>query len=232
MSFFMTRGEPTVKPQARLYVGLDPASRVDYAGIVVNEPEGAGREMRHAVRHIERTRGLSYPLLAEKLRILIERLNGSVTVAVDSTGLGGPMMDYLRDAGLKARLVPITFTAGHETRHEGGAYFVPKRELISNLGLLLETSRLRLSKTMKHASVLQRELESFTQTLSASGRDSYSAPTGQHDDLLSALALSVWLAQREGSKGGWLWGSARHGPDGSADEDEPLSRYEDLRRSY
>ncbi len=218
--FFVVR-DPAMPPSPRRFVvGLDPASRIDYAGIAVVEPEGAGKTMTFAVRHVERLRGFAYPALAEKLKILLERLGGTSTLALDATGLGGPVTDFFREAGLKARIVPITSTGGREVRHEGGAFTVPKRELIGGLGLALETNRLKLSATMKTGDVLRRELESYTVKLADSGHESYSAPPGQHDDLISALALGAWLAQREGS-GGFRLETGRDS-----------SRWASLRRSY
>jgi hypothetical protein len=198
-------------------IGCDPASRVDFAGVVVNEPEGSGRTMIHTVRHIERMRGLTYPLLAQKLKILVERLQpderatlrrirpAEVVIALDATGAGIPIADMFREADLRARLVEISFTSGQETRQEGGggAYYVPKKTLIGGLGLVVETGRLVLAEGMKFADVLRREFESFTQTLSASGRSTFEAASGAHDDLLSALAMSVFLAEKEGGSGGW-----------------------------
>ena len=36
------------------------------------------------------------------------------------------------------------------------------------------------------------ELEAFRVTLTAKGRDTYAARSGEHDDLVLAVALAVW----------------------------------------
>src|ERR1700693_6168148 len=119
------RIEPIRGEGAKYVIGVDPASRVDFAGVVVNEPEGAGRQMVHRVRHVERIRGLTYPLLAQKLRILVERLQpdpratlrrlrpAEIVIALDATGAGIPITDIFREADLSARLVAITLTPGN-----------------------------------------------------------------------------------------------------------------------
>jgi hypothetical protein len=48
----------------------------------------------------------------------------------------------------------------------------------------------------RHAETLEREAAAFTMKLSASGHGSYNARSGEHDDLLLAVALPVWHAGR------------------------------------
>jgi hypothetical protein len=48
----------------------------------------------------------------------------------------------------------------------------------------------------RHAETLEQKAAAFTMKLSASGHGSYNARSGEHDDLLLAVALLVWQAGR------------------------------------
>ena len=54
----------------------------------------------------------------------------------------------------------------------------------------------RIARGLRHIEHLEKEAQAFTMKLSASGHDSYNARSGEHDDLLLAVALPVWHAAR------------------------------------
>ena len=55
-------------------------------------------------------------------------LDGSCHVAVDATGMGRPVVDLLRVAGLGATMLPATITGGAAESLSKGYYGAPKRD--------------------------------------------------------------------------------------------------------
>ena len=56
---------------------------------------------------------------------------------------------------------------------------------------------LKISSALHHAETLLRELEAMRMRITASGNNQYGAyGEGEHDDLVLALALAVWYAER------------------------------------
>ncbi len=198
----MNRAEPT----PTYFIGVDLAQRSDFTAVVVNEvTTSEGGERRHSIRHLERFRRVDYPSVVERLRTVAEALAGERALVLDSTGLGNVVLDYVRQARLPCRVLPVTITSGAEVRSEGGSYWTPKRDLVAALALGLETGRVKIAAGLRLAETLRRELENFRVTLSASGHDSYAAGGSGHDDLTVAAALAVWAAEREGSRGPFLF---------------------------
>jgi len=65
----------------------------------------------------------------------------------------------LRGAGLGCDVAAVTITGGErETELAGGAWNVPKRDLITGLQVLLERGELRIAGNLKGVGALVREL--------------------------------------------------------------------------
>ena len=74
---------------------------------------------------------------------------------------------------------------------------VPKQDLISGLQLALDRGHLRIAAGMRDAGRLTRELLDVRMQSREHGRVGYGAEgRGKHDDLVIALALAVWRAQK------------------------------------
>ena len=63
--------------------------------------------------------------------------------------------------------------------------------------ILVDTGRLRIAPALRYAEALREELKGFQVELSATGRDSYGAAAGLHDDLVIALSLAAREAARD-----------------------------------
>lgn len=212
-----------------LTIGVDLAQAFDYTGLVAlrhqPDPAGDSRATRYDAVMVERWRHRPYTLLPGLVRRAEEQVRRlvaheffaehgigidlwndvTVTLVVDASGVGAPVIDALNDAGLEP--VPIVITGGFTVnRREGGGYTVPKGDLVAAVQLLIEGRRLRIPKELPHAETLVRELENFRYDISASGHVRYGAGPaggedvlwrgdGSHDDLLLAAAIAAWHAE-------------------------------------
>jgi hypothetical protein len=163
----------------------------------------------YALRHIERLEGgTGYPQIARRLKKLTQELPEPQLV-VDVTGVGKAVMDLLHKQGLSP--TSVTITAGGETAEEMGAYRMPKRELVSLAQVILQTERLKIARTVPHADVLVRELQSFrVRQGPGNPPDSYlDWRESENDDLVFALALALWSAERScgGIPSGFAYGA-------------------------
>ena len=171
------------------------------------EPNGRSRpEMRektarrYDLRHLERFRlNASYPEVVAAVAALLGReplASARTTLAIDHTGVGRPVYDMFERVRLRAVLVPVTIHGGDTASRDGRGWRTPKRELIAVTQVLLQSARLRIAPALAEADTLVRELADYRVKISASGHDTYSAREGQHDDLVLAVALAVWTAER------------------------------------
>jgi hypothetical protein len=163
------------------------------ARVLACEHGRPGRPDLH-VSHLERYElGTPYPLMIERITALMNRppLAGRSTLLVDATGVGLPVVDALRDAGLD--LEAVTITGGGKVTPVRGGWHVPKRDLIASAQIALQARRLIIAEGLPHTATLVKELQDYRVEISeATGHDSYNARSGAHDDLVLAVALAVW----------------------------------------
>jgi len=115
---------------------------------------------------------------------------------VDATGVGAPVVDLLRHAGVRS-LEAITITAGDSVYQGGSHHRVPKRELVSTMVVLLQSGRLKVAEDLPDAGLLIQELLNFRIKIDPlTAHDSYGAwREGQNDDLVLATALACWYGE-------------------------------------
>ena len=188
-------------------VSADLGQTMDYTAISVIEKiiKGAGvlNEKHYHLRHIERPpRGTEYTSIAYRIMELLDSPQmGEHTkaVCIDLTGLGRPFYDLMIASGVsRSVLHAITITAGNAvTTPEHNMYGVPKRDLITNLQVMLQNGSLRIARGLKEADALTDELMNFKTKITESGRDVYGARSGAHDDIVLSVAMGAWLASRE-----------------------------------
>ncbi len=161
------------------------------------------RGRHHEIRYMHRLHpGTTYP---EQTSIIVQTADSLAMderpqLVVDATGVGRPVVDMLREASpypVKA----VTIGSGSEVTKSGRLdVTVPKADLVGALEVVLSTRRLHAVPNLPLASELDKELRSFGYELSATGRPRYEGK-GSHDDLVTALALAVWGAERGGNIG-------------------------------
>jgi len=149
-----------------------------------------------SVRHLERfPLGTSYPDIVRRVTGLLATAplaDAAVTLVVDATGVGSPVVDLLHEAGLAP--IATTITAGSSALFDGnGAVTVPKRDLVSAMAVLLESRRLKIAEGLPEAATLVKELQEFKRRITPAGHEQMASwRESVHDDLVLAVALACW----------------------------------------
>jgi hypothetical protein len=157
----------------------------------------------YRVGYLERVPlGTPYPSIVAHVRSLLGRLPGAELV-IDYTGVGRPVFDMFRISGISP--IGVLITCGTTETHKGFIHDVPKLTLISRLQVLLHEGLLKIHKELLEAETLVRELQDFRCAFTAAGALTFNARSGQHDDLLLALAIAVWRASDGGMSNAGLF---------------------------
>ena len=116
-------------------------------------------------------------------------------LVVDATGVGRPVLDVMRERGLKP--IGITITGGIDAvEREWNDIRVPKRTLAAIMQVVLQSGRLKIAADMELTPALTRELETFKVKINVNGSEAFEAwRETDHDDLVLAAALAVWRAE-------------------------------------
>ena len=179
-------------------LGLDPGKARDPTALALIESDYDD--------DIDRLRELHrFPLgtpLTELPALLTPRLTtpplaGRVRIAIDATGIGGAIVELLRQRLPRIDVHAITITSGASVTGTRKDPRVPKQDLIATTSVILEQGFLRIAKDMRETETLRDELLSFQQNSTEHGHDTFGATSGQHDDLVIALSLALWLAEKQ-----------------------------------
>jgi hypothetical protein len=182
----------------RYFIGLDFGQAQDFTAAAILERQG-GAERTYAGRHLQRwPLGTSYPEIVQDVLELTRRLTPAPVLVVDATGVGQPVVGLLRRAGISCPLYAITITAGHAVASSLPGYInVPKKELVSVMQVLLQTRRLKIAPGLPDAPTLIAELANFQAKIIPAASDTVGPwREGAHDDLVLAVALAGWFAER------------------------------------
>lgn len=142
--------------------GVDLAKSIDYTVAIALDAQGR-------VCRLERWRAPWQETLQK-----VQRLVGRTRAAVDSTGVGDPIVEALQRAG-SGSFHGFKFTRAS------------KQQLMEGLAVAIQQRRIRFPD-----GPIRAELEVFEYEYTRAGVK-YSAPSGQHDDCVCALALAVSL---------------------------------------
>jgi hypothetical protein len=183
------------------FIGLDLGQAKDFTALAILEQHGQFDDAICHARHLQRYQlGTPYPAIVADVGQILQReplCNHNLTLAIDGTGVGAAVVDMFLQADLRANLHPITITGGDQVTRDGLAYRVPKRDLVGVVQVCLQTSRLKIASALPEAATLTAELQNFQVKISESAHDSYGSwRGGTHDDLVLALALALWSANR------------------------------------
>jgi hypothetical protein len=171
----------------------------DEADLEAETPE----EALYVVRQLDRVRDTSYEAVIDTILGLFRyRELRSAALVVDATGVGVPVLDAMRRRGLKP--YAITITGGTSVHQDGQSFHTPKKDLVAAVAVLLESHRLQIVPSLKHAPTLSAELQNFKAKLTPAGHETFGAGAapdwrqGAHDDLVLATATALWLSERIG----------------------------------
>jgi hypothetical protein len=150
-----------------MYVlGWDVAKYQDFSVMTVIDVN-----RRHVVAYL-RLKHIEYPLQLAHVVALARRYNDAAIV-MDSTGVGDPLFDMLRQ--LDMTIEPYYFT------HSA------KNKLVDELVIAIEHGHVSFPDIPE----LIGELNAFSYTITEARNIVYSAPDGLHDDFVFSLALAV-----------------------------------------
>ena len=153
--------------QSHYYVmGVDLGKYEDFTVFTVID------KSTHKVVFIDRSKILDYSFQKQRIIATAKRYNNA-RIVIDSTGLGDPIADDLKNAGL----LVDDFKFSNKS----------KKQLIEKLRIFIEQKLLTIPPNPQ----LLDELKAFGYQLTEHGNVIYSAPQGLHDDCVISLALAV-----------------------------------------
>jgi len=168
-------------PSESYYAGLDLAKVEDYTVFVIVN--------KHAeVVFVDRFHRVDWSTQVARIDAASRRY-GQPETLVDVTGVGDPVHESLKKAGLFVQ--PYTFTARS------------KAAIVDNLVMMFEQAAIKLPTPQLWPEGID-ELEAYEFSVSEGGHVRTSAPSGMHDDCVIALALAAWQVRPSREKGGWV----------------------------
>lgn len=179
----------------------EPMTEGDFLDAALRQKLGPAQ---YNVRHLERLKiGMSYVDQVDYIASLLRReplASGPTMFAIDKSSIGRPVYDMFVARGL--RPIGFTITGGrNDTRDDLGGFHVAKINLIGRLQTLFHKKHLHVSPALKEGPTFVKELQSFAASVSENGALSFSARSGQHDDILLSVAIGC---------------EALHGPSGTS----------------
>ena len=157
-----------------MVMGVDWGKDIDFTALSV-VCTGCAREVA-----LDRFQGIDYRLQRQRLQVLAERW-GVYDVIAESNAMGEPIIEELQYAGMP--VTPFATTA------------TSKPPLIESLVLAFEREECKWLDDV----IGTAELEAYERKASATtGRPTYSAPSGLHDDTVMARALAWYGATNSG----------------------------------
>jgi len=160
------------------YAGIDLARLKDYTVVIILDQDGNQVYM-------DRFNILDWALQKQRIAQAIKKYNA--ISLIDSTGVGDPIFEDLRNLGLSIEGYKITIDT--------------KRQLIQSLMIAFETENIKIFNNP----TLVLELQIFEYKIGQSGMVHYSAPEKYHDDCVIALALANLARQRCVRQGPIAW---------------------------
>lgn len=189
-------------------IGLSLGTRSSMSGLSVAEQmgeqyEGSPEQVTCNVRHLERFEaGASYPSIIECITKLCDTdplKTNKPNLIIDATAVGLAVADLFKRAIASAEIITVTITGGFEVSEPDHHNFIlPKRELVSTIDAMLQSSLLKIAPDMAETETLTRALQGFqlkTREITAEATSMLWREDAQ-DDLVFAVALACWFARR------------------------------------
>jgi hypothetical protein len=152
------------------YAGVDLARTQDFTVLIILDEKG--RQV-----YMDRFNIIDWKFQISRIADAIKKYNAQL--ALDSTGVGDPIFEALRDEGLQIE--------GYRFTNEF------KKQLIQSLMMSFDLEEIKIFDDP----ILINELKIFEYEITSSGTIKYSAPEGYHDDCVIALALANWCLKTQ-----------------------------------
>ncbi len=203
--------EQTTKTEKSLFIGLDLGQAQDFSALGIVECVRSTTTYDETFDitalnciHLQRWQlRTPYPAIVADVVKMVNGLKPfqspdyKPVLAIDATGVGAPVVDLFKRETINAELKPIQIVGGANVSEEFGTTRVPKRDLVSVVQVALQSKTLKISGKLPEAATLSRELENFTVKITDAANDVYGAwREGTHDDLVLAVALALWTANK------------------------------------
>jgi hypothetical protein len=157
------------KPGGEYVIGWDVAKHADFSVMICLDIK------RNHVVAFDRFNQVDYSLQLNRLETMAKKYKAYVLM--DSTGVGDPLLEQVRQRGIAVDGYSFTNTS--------------KQQLIQNLAVMIERQEI----SYPDISVLIHELMIYQYEITKAGNVRYNAPDGYHDDAVIALALAAWVAK-------------------------------------
>jgi len=173
-------------------IGVDIGQAQDYTAIALLRPAMVGLVREYHCIWIERLPlGTSYIEVIRRVDRHRQKVGGGSMIVIDATGVGRPIVEQARREIKGTQIHGLTITGGQA----GHGWNVPKRALITNLQIMLQTKTLKIAAGMVFTSTIEDELIAYQVRVSTSGHESYEPwRESEHDDLVLALSIAGWAA--------------------------------------
>jgi hypothetical protein len=189
-------------------LALDLGQAADFTALAVLEREPV-KPPAFAVRHLARfPPGIPYAAIGQAVATTVRDGGlGRPPIVADLTAVGPGLLPSLRAAVRPAWLEPVALTAGQAAGKDAdGMLRLTKRDLVTNLQLLLQERRLRVAPALSEAALLIREMTAFRAKVSLAETETLDWRERPADDLVLAVALGAWWAV-EHPPGGGVYGA-------------------------
>lgn len=153
--------------------GVDWGKHEDFNAIAVLDLD------EKAICSLDRTQHLDYAVQVGKLKAMADRFK-PLEIVAEANAMGEPIIEQLEREGLPVQ----PFTTSNAT----------KKAAVEALSLAFETGQIRIVPDED----LIRELQGYEMKRTATGLTKYEAPSGMHDDTVTACFLA-WTAVEAGA---------------------------------
>jgi hypothetical protein len=160
--------------------------------------------LEYRVRYLERQPS-RYKRVASRVSELVGKIGEDFILVVDVTATGRPvyaliyaeLIRALKDSRIDFQHCPITVTgiAGGVSKSPDSGWLVPRRDLISTTQILFDEEQLKIAEGLQLAGTLRDELLAFKPKANRPD-DLEGWREGKDDDLVLAVAISLWAAER------------------------------------
>lgn len=185
----------------RYSVGLDLGGRgEDPSALVVlkseSKPYYTGRGWEQALTEpqytVVFTETLHTPEATDVVDWLVKRLGQlkNWRLAVDGSGLGGPVVSMIEQAGIA--VTSVTMTAGSSINRKGSRVTCSKNVLFENAASLFETGQLIIAHDLPEKQALMNEIQSVQLAMTSAGNlVLQGGGRGHHADRFVAMSLAL-----------------------------------------